>query len=74
MRRTREGLNRLLLAALLGVALLLPIAVRTDQYTLVLLTTILLYGVLATAWNIIGGLAGQLDLAAGAYLGLGAFT
>ncbi len=74
MRGTRERLNRLLLAALLGIALLLPLFVRTNQYTLVLLTTILLYGVLATAWNVIGGLAGQLDLAAGAYLGLGAFT
>ena len=41
---------------------------------MVLATTVLLYGVLATAWNIIGGMAGQLDLAAFAYLGLGAFT
>ncbi|MGB9777347.1 MAG: branched-chain amino acid ABC transporter permease [Anaerolineae bacterium] len=74
MHGTRERLNRLLLAALPVVALFLPLAVRSNQYTLVLLTTILLYGVLATAWNVIGGLAGQLDLAAGAYLGLGAFT
>ena len=39
-----------------------------------LLTTVVMYAVLATAWNIIGGMGGQLDLAAGAYLGLGAFT
>lgn len=74
MEKTRRDPNRILLAALLGVAILLPLAIRSNQYALVLLTTILLYGVLATAWNIIGGLAGQLDLAAGAYLGLGAFT
>ncbi|MGQ9521845.1 MAG: branched-chain amino acid ABC transporter permease [Anaerolineae bacterium] len=74
MRRTRKDWNLILMVALLGVAVLLPLAVRSNQYTLVLLTTILLYGVLATAWNVIGGLAGQLDLAAGAYLGLGAFT
>ncbi len=41
---------------------------------MVLVTTVLLYAVLASAWNIIGGMAGQLDLAAAAYLGLGAFT
>lgn len=74
MQRTRKDWNLILTVALLGVAVLLPLAVRSNQYTLVLLTTILLYGVLATAWNVIGGLAGQLDLAAGAYLGLGAFT
>ncbi len=74
MRRSRKDINRPLLILLLGIAVLLPLVVRSNQYTLVLLTTILLYGVLATAWNIIGGLAGQLDLAAGAYLGLGAFT
>ncbi|MBC7227514.1 MAG: branched-chain amino acid ABC transporter permease [Thermoflexales bacterium] len=74
MGRIRKDPNLILLTALLGAALLLPLAIRSNQYALVLLTTILLYGVLATAWNIIGGLAGQLDLAAGAYLGLGAFT
>ncbi len=67
-------LTRALLIALLVLAALLPLAARSNQYALVLFTTVLLYGVLATAWNIIGGLAGQLDLAAGAYLGLGAFT
>lgn len=74
MRRTRRDLNLILLGVLLGIATLLPLAIQSNQYALVLLTTILLYGVLATAWNIIGGMAGQLDLAAGAYLGLGAFT
>lgn len=43
-----------------------------NQYAMVLVTTVLIYSVLATAWNIIGGYAGQLDLAAEkAYLGLG---
>lgn len=59
---------------LLLVALALPIPLQKQQYTMVLLMLILLYAVLATAWNIIGGMAGQLDLAAGAYLGAGAFT
>ena len=37
-------------------------------------TTVLLYGVMATSWNIVGGLAGQLDFAAFAYLGIGAYV
>ncbi len=59
---------------LLLVAVALPIPLQKQQYTMVLMMLILLYAVLATAWNIIGGMAGQLDLAAGAYLGMGAFT
>jgi len=60
--------------ALLLAALLIPVFFGTNQYAMVLVTTVLLYAVLAAAWNIIGGMAGQLDLAVGAYLGLGAFT
>jgi branched-chain amino acid transport system permease protein len=59
---------------LLLAAVALPLPLQKQQYTMVLLMLILLYAVLATAWNIIGGMAGQLDLAAGAYLGAGAFT
>lgn len=53
---------------------LVPLALSRNQYAMVLVTTVLLYAVLASAWNIIGGMAGQLDLGAGAYIGLGAFT
>jgi len=62
------------LLLLLLVALIIPLIIRSNQYNVLLVTTVLLYGVMATAWNIIGGLAGQLDLASFAYLGLGAFT
>jgi len=58
----------------LAVALVVPLIIGSNQYNMVLVTTVLLYGVMATAWNVIGGMAGQMDLAAGAYLGLGAFT
>ncbi|MGO9309890.1 MAG: branched-chain amino acid ABC transporter permease [Spirochaetia bacterium] len=61
-------------AAILAVAVLLPLVFLGSQYNLSLLTTVVLYGVLTSAWNLIGGMAGQLDLSAGAYLGLGAFT
>ncbi len=65
--------NLLILGGLV-VAMLLPLALSSNQYVMVLMTTVLIYAVLASAWNIIGGMAGQLDLAAAAYLGLGAFT
>ena len=60
----------------IGALLLLvvPQFFSKNQYGLLLVTTVLLYAILASAWNIIGGMAGQLDLAAAAYLGLGAFT
>ncbi len=64
----------LIMAAIATAAVLLPLAFLSNQYDLALLTTVMLYGVLTSAWNIIGGMAGQLDLSAGAYLGLGAFT
>lgn len=70
---TFTGRNGALLAGLV-VASLVPLALGGSQYSMVLATNVLLYAVLATAWNIIGGLGGQLDLAAAAYLGLGAFT
>ena len=70
----RRTINRALLLVGLAIVLVVPVLVGDNQYNMVLITTVLLYGVLATAWNIIGGMGGQLDLAAGAYLGLGAFT
>jgi branched-chain amino acid transport system permease protein len=82
-RTLREEIVRLgqvfsfrILVSLIGlaIALAMPALLGSNQYNMVLATTVLLYGVMATAWNIIGGMGGQLDLAAGAYLGLGAFT
>ena len=63
-----------LIAGLAVVALLIPVVFGGNQYGMLLVTTVILYAILASAWNIIGGMAGQLDLAAAAYLGLGAFT
>lgn len=63
--------------ALLGglvLTLLVPLVLGSNQYNMVLATTILLFAAMATAWNIIGGMAGQMDLAATAYMGLGAFV
>ncbi|MEW5813792.1 MAG: branched-chain amino acid ABC transporter permease [Spirochaetota bacterium] len=72
MVRTRR--QRYISLAFLAISVLLPLAFLRNQYNLILLTTVVLYGVLSSAWNIIGGMAGQLDLSVGAYLGLGAYT
>lgn len=74
MERRLRAYRLLPLLAGLALALLIPLLLGRNQYAMVLATTVLMYSVLATAWNIIGGMAGQLDLAAFAYLGLGAFT
>jgi len=66
--------KKLLLLAIILLTLAVPVLNGSNQYRMVLITTVILFGVMATSWNLIGGLGGQLDLAAGAYLGLGAFT
>jgi branched-chain amino acid transport system permease protein len=48
--------------------------ITTDQYLLHAATMVLLYAYLASAWNIIGGFAGQLALGHAAYFGIGAYT
>jgi branched-chain amino acid transport system permease protein len=72
IKKTSTG--KLLILLLIILALFIPSILGSNQYQVLLVTTVLLYGVMATSWNIIGGLAGQLDLASFAYLGLGAFT
>jgi branched-chain amino acid transport system permease protein len=74
VRAKRRTIKTSLLLIGLAIVLMVPVLIGDNQYHMVLVTTVVLYAVLATAWNIIGGMAGQLDLAAGAYLGLGAFT
>ncbi len=74
MERQSRVLRWLPVLVGLGMAMVVPWILGRNQYAMVLATTVLVYSVLATAWNIIGGMAGQLDLAAFAYLGLGAFT
>ncbi len=56
---------------------LLPLAlqrVNRGEYYLHVLTLVLLYAYLSTAWNILGGFAGQHSLGHGIFLGIGAYT
>jgi branched-chain amino acid transport system permease protein len=62
----------LAVALLAVVALLLPAA--KDDFLLSLLTLVFIYGYFGSAWNIMMGLAGQLSLGHGLYVGLGAYT
>lgn len=64
-------------SALLGLMLLVLVALLPlsgDAYWLRLGTTMLLYGVLAMAWNFIGGMAGYPSFASAAFFGLGAYA
>jgi len=61
------------LAALLLLALGLPWLVE-DRFYLNLLFLVMLYGGLASAWNLLGGFAGQFSLGHTAFFGIGAYT
>ncbi|MGC8983407.1 MAG: branched-chain amino acid ABC transporter permease [Desulfurococcaceae archaeon] len=47
------------------------VLVSSNSYLMLLTAQVLLFAAFVAAWNIIGGLAGQLDLASSAYLALG---
>lgn len=64
-------------SALLGFvlfALVAMVPLAGDAYWLRLGTTMLMYGVLAMAWNFIGGMAGYPSFASAAFFGLGAYA
>ena len=56
-----------------GLALLAPTLVQ-DNYLLDTLVLILLWGALASAWNVAGGYAGQVSLGHAAFFGIGAYA
>lgn len=66
----REYLGAALLLAVLSV---MPVLLEFNDYYTLLLFYVVLYSTMVVAWNIIGGFAGQFDLAASAYQGLGGF-
>jgi len=53
------------------ILFLIPVILGFNQYNVYLATQVVIVAIMVTAWNIIGGYAGQLDLAASAYLALG---
>jgi branched-chain amino acid transport system permease protein len=61
-----------LAAAALIAALVLPAVLNT--YYVRIITGIFLFGILASAWNLIGGYTGYPDFGGAAFLGIGAYT
>jgi branched-chain amino acid transport system permease protein len=72
-----EVFNREILLALVIFEVLvlgLGFAISGNSYLMLLAAQVLLFAVFVAAWNIIGGLTGQLDLASSAYMALGGIT
>lgn len=69
----REILHKLATrtSALLLAAIIIYLLVRAESYYLLFFINVLYFATIVLAWNIIGGYAGQLDLASAAYLTLG---
>jgi branched-chain amino acid transport system permease protein len=58
------------IAALIAVPFVAPQA----EYALDVLFLVFLYGAMATAWNLVGGFAGQVSFGHAAFLGIGAYA
>ena len=58
---------------LLSVVLIAPLAVH-DRFYLNLMFLVFLYAGLSSAWNLLGGYAGQFSLGHTAFVGIGAYT
>jgi branched-chain amino acid transport system permease protein len=72
MSRLGAALRLLALAA--GTALVLAVpSLMPNPFWLAVAIGIVNYAVLATSWNIVGGLTGYVSLGHGAYVGLGAY-
>ncbi len=72
----RMGLSRRNLIALvvfLAAIFLIPVAIG-DQFVYHVFITICLFAGLSTAWNIVGGFAGQLSLGHAIFYGIGAYA
>ncbi len=65
---------RIALLAALAVALLLFPAVFTKPYPRDVMIKIFLYGLLAQAWNLLGGYCGQISLGNAVFFGIGAYA
>lgn len=63
----------LYVAGILALSLLL-LGVASDDYWLNIIILTFLFAGLATAWNVIGGMGGQLSLGHGVYFAIGAYT
>jgi len=66
--------GRSLIGLVIGLVVLVGIQGVLGRYQISVLTTLLLYVCLVSAWNLIGGVAGQFSLAPSAFVGVGSYT
>jgi len=62
------------LAVLAAVAVALPLVIGENPYIIGILISVLMMAALSSAWNILGGYAGQYSFGHAAYFGAGAYT
>ncbi|HEX3468103.1 MAG TPA: branched-chain amino acid ABC transporter permease [Candidatus Elarobacter sp.] len=60
--------------ALVAAAIVFPFVAPNAEYALDMLFLIFLFGAMATAWNYVGGFAGQVSFGHAAFLGIGAYA
>ncbi|MEA2689699.1 MAG: branched-chain amino acid transport system permease protein, partial [Candidatus Eremiobacteraeota bacterium] len=65
-----------LVSAAIAIAALavVPFVASGSEYAIEVLFLIFLYGAMATAWNLLGGFAGQVSFGHAAFLGIGAYA
>ena len=66
--------TRSLIGLAIGLVVLIAVQGALGRYQVSVLTTLLLYVCLVSAWNLIGGVAGQFSLAPSAFVGVGSYT
>lgn len=69
-KKSIGGLTLEIVAMVVALAAV-PIALRQNAYYQLLAATVVLFSSMVAIWNVIGGFAGQLDLGAYAYMGIG---
>lgn len=72
MKKNLKIFNVALFIVLVAL-IIFPIAID-DQFILNVLIQVLMYATIATAWNLLGGYAGQLSLGHALFFGVGAYT
>jgi len=62
------------IAVLAAIAVALPLFIGENPYVIGILISVLMMAALSSAWNILGGYAGQYSFGHAAYFGAGAYT
>ncbi|MBC3772914.1 ATP-binding cassette domain-containing protein [Brucella melitensis] len=73
MNKSRLGKGQIAFCVLLASLLLLPLAIN-NAFVSHIFITICLFAALSTAWNIVGGFAGQMSLGHAVFYGIGGYT